>query len=65
MAPKRAFISFDYDSDLALKDLMAGQAKFRDGELVDAGGGATKQLGARSGGSNQAPRNPQQRRRLD
>jgi hypothetical protein len=28
--PKRVFISFDYDNDLNLKNLLAGQAKLAD-----------------------------------
>ena len=30
MAKKRAFISFDYDNDLVLKEFIAGQAKLSD-----------------------------------
>ena len=30
MTPKRAFVSFDYDNDLDLKNLLVGQAKHSD-----------------------------------
>ena len=33
MAKKRAFISFDYDFDVDLKDLLVGQARNQDSQF--------------------------------
>ena len=37
MAKKRVFVSFDYDNDARLKDLLVGQSKLEDSpfELAD------------------------------